>query len=1006
MTRIIGAPTLDDALAQLRERVAQNEERGERTLIFCEDRLTLLAERAILSAVGGTFLAEVTTFARFLSGEAKALSKQGSVMEIAALLAEHEKELLCFRRNSAQAVYETIAQFSASRVDAGLIRAGAEQTDGMLKNKLLDLSLLFEEYAAFLRERGMVDENGYLALLPARVEERAKGMHVVFFAFPSFTRQALEGVRAALSAADDVTGIFLAGREEIYTNEGVRAFRGVCEEEGPAQYISAERSLPDGEAPHLLRGLFSPECYRMPVMRTERVRRFSAADEGEEYSVVAALIKKHIFEGMRYRDIAVLVPGEESFPALEKAFSAYKIPYFSDKKRPFSRHPFCVFALAALGAAADGCLPAEADAIASSRYFGAGERYRNYLLKYGGYRGAVRREIKRDVKGFDVKELSVCRERMLAILALFPKKGKGNDFVRGVRELVSLVDAETATEALRAYFTGAEREFLDLSPLQGVLSEIETVAGGQTFTAREFAQMLKSGLDALEIAMIPQSADAVFVGDATESKFERVRVLFATGLTTALPRAAQDTAIISDGELEKLGSLKVEVEPAIAQVNARARESFALNLCSFTEALYLSYPLGKGGSDAERGEVFQYAEKLFDMPPMPELFPFDCCEEEPAALRLLSLSHEGRGAEREKFSALYAVCCRFRGKEDVDRLLRGGGKEPVAALGDLVFSGQASPTLLESYFACPYAGFANRALRLREREERPVLDTDAGTFVHEVLERTAQKFNDFSGAEECRAYARETGRELIASPRYSALSDTDAGKYAAERLVREGEEVSAAAYRQLALSAFRVKQTEGKIVLPELSLAGKADRIDESDGYIRVIDYKTGEIDDAGTSYYTGRKLQLELYLRAAAKGGIPAGAFYFPAAEIFTEKDEAKFCMSGFYSREDDVMLRLDKTLEEGKKSELFGGRLGGTRSDHGMEREDFEAFLDYSLLVSARAEEEMRAGNIAPSPYDQECRFCKLRSLCAFTGAPRKEGRILCGEIAKIVRRERGEK
>ena len=190
MTRIIGAPTLDDALAQLRERVAQNEERGERTLIFCEDRLTLLAERAILSAVGGTFLAEVTTFARFLSGEAKALSKQGSVMEIAALLAEHEKELLCFRRNSAQAVYETIAQFSASRVDADLIRAGAEQTDGMLKNKLLDLSLLFEEYAAFLRERGMVDENGYLALLPARVEERAKGMHVVFFAFPSFTRQA------------------------------------------------------------------------------------------------------------------------------------------------------------------------------------------------------------------------------------------------------------------------------------------------------------------------------------------------------------------------------------------------------------------------------------------------------------------------------------------------------------------------------------------------------------------------------------------------------------------------------------------------------------------------------------------------------------------------------------------------------------------------------------------------------------------------------------------------
>ena len=51
MPNIIGAPTLDDALSALSAAVSENEGRGERTLIFCEDKVTLLAERAVLDLV-------------------------------------------------------------------------------------------------------------------------------------------------------------------------------------------------------------------------------------------------------------------------------------------------------------------------------------------------------------------------------------------------------------------------------------------------------------------------------------------------------------------------------------------------------------------------------------------------------------------------------------------------------------------------------------------------------------------------------------------------------------------------------------------------------------------------------------------------------------------------------------------------------------------------------------------------------------------------------------------
>ena len=173
----------------------------------------------------------------------------------------------------------------------------------------------------------------------------------------------------------------------------------------------------------------------------------------------------------------------------------------------------------------------------------------------------------------------------------------------------------------------------------------------------------------------------------------------------------------------------------------------------------------------------------------------------------------------------------------------------------------------------------------------------------------------------------------------------------------------------------------------------------------RSIDYKTGSIDDKPSAYYTGRKLQLELYLRGVSSGKKAAGAFYFPAADNFTKPDENKYKMLGFYNGEDAVISLHDTTIAEGEKSALFEGKRDGKYSDKGMSESDFEAFLDYALLVSAKAEGEMRAGNIAPSPYEGACAYCKLKSLCGYDGAQRKESAVKCADIAKIVKREKGE-
>ena len=995
MAMLIGAPTLDGALEELHRRVSFYEERGERTLVFCEDALTLLAERAVLRGRQATFLTDVTTFARWLSG-GRVLSKQGSVAAVSVILTRLAGRLACFSANAAQAVYETIAQLSASRVDADKLREGARQSEGMLRAKLEDLALVYEEYAAFLKERGLLDENGYLALFPEKLASGAvRGVNVIFFGFTSFTRQAAEGILAAAQHAKSLTGIFPAGKEPYYTNESARVFRSVC----PDAEVRLADSPLTGEAERVRRSMFSPEAAFLAPERSPRVHVMRPQDEWEEARFVCARIKKYVREeGLRYRDIAVLAT-ETS--ALERELAAYGIPCFADVKRPFSRHPFCAYVLAVLRVAADGGLPESVDAAAANVCFGDGSAYRNYLARCGARRGGYRREIdpERAAEFADPALLAACRARMTESVACFPRSGTGRAFAAGVRRLRELVGADEVASSLAAHFAGAERDFLSLDPLEDLLAEAETVAGDGTFSAREFAALFAGAAEACKRAMIPVLSDAVFLGDACASRFSAAKVLFLTGATDALPAAGEDTALITDGEMERLSARGVDIEPAIAVVNARARESAALNACSFTQALYVTCPLRVYGEERTAGEVFASCAALFGTEDLPSLFPDSCSECIPALTELFLLRsdfEEGRTRDERTFSSLWAALCARGEEETLLALTEGREKQPLPAAG-AACAGDVSPTLLETYFKCPYQGFMKHVLRLKEREEGVFAARDAGTFLHDVLCAAAGKFNAVSTEGECRALARALGQELLAAPRYAALGESAAGPYACERLLGDCETFTLAAWRTLTGSAFRVRGGEEAVALPALGLRGRADRVDEAEDAVRVVDYKTGHFDAGATAYYTGRSLQLELYLLAASKGKQPAGAFYFPASDGFlsAEKAKSRFCMTGFFDRD---------------RAQLFGSAAGETHAVYddgekcGMPSAAFRSFLHYSELVTRQALGELRAGNHAPSPYAGSCTYCAFRGACGYDGPPREEPEIGWKQIAEIADRADG--
>ncbi len=1042
MIKAIICPVLSAALEKLKEIVTANERDGKQTVVFCEDRLTLAAERTVCAAVGGTFSVSVYTFARFLASERgrgqNVLSSQGSAMAIRRIIEENRDKLKLFGKfsaaSAAAAVYDTIALLYSSKISAEDVAHASAR--GLLESKLHDIALIYSAYNEYLEKSGKTDRNAYLCELPEVISGSGKiaASEVVFLGFQSFTRASSECVRASFGTARGTYGLFIGGEEEVYVNEASLSFLAAAEDFGGAECERVESSL-KAEAELLRRSLFEPDSFYGEGLPTSDVHVFEAADGEEELEFIAASIKKHVLDyNERYAKISVMLPDVKGAERdLCRVFSQYAIPYYADRRHALSEHPVCDFIINYLNCAAGNCAFRDTDGVISSPFFTVTradkDEYRNYALRLAVFRGGVRREPDPQIlkaMNFNYDAVQRVRKTFLDGLACIPAKGGAGEVLGGVRKLLELFSAEEKLKDLSDKFKDSyptESEFCGrvYDAVLSVLAEAESVAGGSPMPLKEIIKILKSGFGALEISLIPPKSDAVFVGDIAATANTGTDVVFAARLTDGVPDAGSDTALLSDREISELEKVSLEISPKIRQVNMRRRETTALNICSFRKQLYLSYPVRLGGEECGPSEIISYAAAVFRSPSGGALkalnlkkiekseraLPYYCCEKIPALKRLSS------SYRPEAVSAVYGVL-KARGLEEAAQSAVAPPRARTVSDGRALFVSynSVSPTVLETYFSCPYRNFMQQGLKLQEREEGAMRPVDTGNFIHTVLQQLGKELGVLDGQAAVRARAEEIAAELLKTPAYSSLTGSKSGEYNAEKLVEEAATVSSGMYEQLANSGFAVEDTECRCEIPldhGLKLYGRIDRVDACGEMVRIIDYKTGQVDASAVKYYMGLKLQLPLYLLSAAKDRRAVGAYYFPATVEYRDKADGLFRLQGFMDGSEEVVSASDTTLEPKKKSAYIEAYLGGQRIDSAMPTEDFNDFLQYSSLVARKGVKEMLSGNVAPSPAAEACRFCKMGGSCGFAVGVDGDGRsfrsVKCGEIAAVVRRERGD-
>lgn len=1046
MNAIVKAYTLSECMDAMATYANAYEAAGGKNLIFCEDRLTLIAERALIRGTGGTFSSAVSTFARFLKTDGHALTKQGSVMAVGEVMTrlQREEKLKCFKTvagigNNARSIYETLAQFSASEITPDVLKESlAQLPEDMLKKKVQDLALIFEGYNEFLRDGGFVDESRYLSLLPKRIREEnsLKGYNVFFVGYSSFTAQAKETIRAALDTAENVIGIFCAGEEELYANRAAAAFERVCEERGKVRVVEFGTPL-DGEAEILRKGLFNPERKGLPV-HTEKVSIFEAGDKATECEYAAAKIRREMAEkDLHFRDFAVLTPDTASYALpLKKAFSEYGIPFFIDEKKSLKNHPLSRFLLDAFRVVKENFSSLSVQSLCSNFFFGDGDNYRNYLLKYANYRGGAKKDIKTDknvAEQYDIAYLNACKEKLETATKNIKTEGQGRVYCDAIEQILVDFKVKDRLQELQDDIDDvAQKGFLAqiYRALEGVLAEARLLTRDKILKVAEFEAILRDGLDATQISLIPLKADAVFIGDIADSRIEKVNVLFAMGMTDAVPRSAGDTAIISDKEIKRLEEVQAYLEPTVAEVNLRGRESVCLNLCAFLDKLYLSYPLAADGSEPSLSEIFRDVDALFCEENGGKLLRrkkfsaedlvYKCSAAAPLLREYLAEKkayESGKTNSSVLQSTLFTALDKLSVTEKDDYLEERGGQVSIEKGKELFFRGdKVSPTALEGYFACPFKHFAERGLKLKEREETAVMAVDSGNFIHELLEKTLVETENVATEEQMRIYARQEGEKILQKPVYSMQKDTESGKFFTKKLLGEGVEVAVAAYRQLRNSEYRIENLEQNV--DGRFFHGKVDRVDGSvcseeekqngkKEYVRVVDYKTGRIDDSASAYYTGRKLQMQLYMTEIKGERVPAAVFYFPAALDYASVEDGRFRMKGFMNGSEEALRCGDKDIKEGEKSEYFPAALKNAGNvKRVMDEEIFRDFIDYSTLVAYQGYTELKEGYMQATPYQKSCEYCKYGGMCGYckdVSEPRKEEKIDPKGIANIVKKIR---
>lgn len=1025
MLKLVYSNTLNGAADAV---LAELKKSSGRAIVLVPDSHTLGAEKLVMEYTGlkATLDIEVTGIMRLATKETgkSVLSKEGGVLVMKKVVNAHAGELRHYAKAARAAGFarEIFAAITSMRMNGvtpeRLEKASEELPDGATKRKNRDLIILYRGYLEALEREGW-DGTMRAERFAAEIKDnpRFKGVNVFAFGFDSLSGIQIK-ILTELAAAGTLTaGLVYAPKDanaELMPADSVRRLLAAASERGveilkPA--VSYEK-VPEPFA-SIASTLFSGADGSVPDPRGA-VTLFGEANIFEEFNAVAREIVRLVRrESYRYKDIAVVDAEPEHAKQLKEVFTRYAIPHYIDLRYPLRDTLPARYIEAATEAALFNMRRDKVLRLLKHPLFEWDEtekfEFENYALATNKNFGAFCEPFTGDGAAFERLRLEI-----ESVVAPFSEKGiKAADFAAAAKRLVS---GEAYERRVKSCLEGVDDNLAVSNSragekIVGLLDEYVRLTGDESETLEGFRQSFDAAVAAEELALIPRAADSVFVGKLRTGFIYRTRALFILGATqNAFPPKHDFLSVISAADAARLEEAGVRLYPT--PYDSMREEQFAIrDLVTKTEKLYIGYPMSSPtGTNKPSGVIVELKTRL-NKPVVRLSEKFSpASATDPRSLEDFAVT-----PENAVFGYLmHKNSLPEKAKEAIERAL-GDDAERLKVNSEVVCCDvpmektlgekgryRTSVSRIETFYNCPYAHYLRYALGLKEREEGKLKPLDVGLISHRVMERYfgafAGRFHRTSRETLDEAAAKIAAEEIAKETRFkgaraltAALANLErslvyvTGKLTDNLLKGAYEPVKTELdFGQAGAKAVRIEASFGHV-----DMTGKIDRVDATDKRIAVFDYKTGAAGGTPAEIYFGKKLQLAIYLKAAATTYSlePAAAFYVPIRDGYTAAGR-DFSYKGFMLNAADAVDEFDRGVtagEEGaagflpvKVRTAADGEITVGGSGSALDAGQIRETLDYAEKVVAAALEDVYGGTVARKPLKGGCEKCVYREVC----------------------------
>lgn len=1004
----------------------------ENAIVIVPDRFSLSVEQDIYERLGisGSFNIDVVSFSRFAvkvnRNEKTFLSKEGTVMLLKKVMTSLQDKLVFFKNKISagfsRELFAAIASLRSSGISPSDLISASVGFPPSQKAKFLDIALIYDAYERELSENYTDTVSRINSLISAlETNEWVARSRIYVVGFNIFSKQQKSLISALLRFALEVnvSCVYSAENPKMYSFSERNALMLLAENIGASakEYFFADKLNAPFDVLHRLMFSFFNGETRLDT--NGKIRLLKSPKPYDEVKELCREIVYQIKKGKRFLDIAVVCCDDSYKRLIKELFPRFHIPFFLDDKYPAVSSTLYRFISLLFELNISAFKRETVFQLIKHPYLNvkreAAEAFENYCLKYNIDRS-------RFLKPFALGDFSASEEvRKRLDDPLFIIKGDG------LEECISCLK-----KALEAYFVPGE-DSVDPLKIAGnqceeklftLLDETVSILGSEKSNIEDIYSVIASGAANLEVSLIPQKLDCVFIGNTAESRYSGIKSLFIIGANDGFfPYKTGEQLIVTNADLYFLEREGLSVQPTPLE-NNRLEQFVIADLMCRAEELFVSYSvLSEGGEGRLSGEGVKELEYIFGIGGMPSYRKLSGQEE--LLYRLGSVENAYIEYISGEVPTEYRYCVEqyleYRGfdltkTEKIFRPLESGGA-PFASFFKEKERLFTKVTQLEKYFSCPYAHYLSYGLGLRTKETSSLRVADVGTVIHKILElffqETLHKVKELD-EDEIITTAKRCIEKVLSDERLAALAETPSQRHMLQNIRTESVKIIRALAKNVKNSLFEPEFIEMTFGMdgeyPPITIEteygtvyvkGKVDRVDICGKKALVIDYKTGKADapDDWPYVYYGKKIQPYVYMQALIDMGYtPAGAVYLPLPDSYNAKG-VSYKFKGRIERSMETVCQLDTAFaaeqkENGcAKSLLFDAQSYkkpkdksdpfGAKNASLIVRADFYNLCTYVKRLTALAVEEIMRGNISMSPLhtgdmDGPCKYCDYKTMC----------------------------